>query len=85
MITKLMLSVKSTTVDKAKKYVKRKGTSVSRLFEDHIMALSESNQPGKTDLLESLKRIKGIAKGVITKDINYKDTIADILIEKHLK
>lgn len=85
MITKLTLSVRAKTVDKAKKYARKKGTSVSKLFEDHITALTNSDKFEKSDPLESLKRVKGIAKGVITREANYRDVIADILIEKHLK
>jgi hypothetical protein len=85
MVTKLTLSVRAKTVDKAKKYARKKGMSVSKLFEDHITALTDSDKSEKADPLESLRRLKGIAKGAISKHASYKDVIADILIEKHLK
>lgn len=85
MVTKLTLSVNPKTVAKAKKYAKQKGTSISRLFEEHVTELTRNKNNEKSDPLESLKRLKGIAQGAISDDINYKDMIADILIEKHLK
>lgn len=84
MTTKLTLSIKSGIVNRAKKYAKKKGTSISKLFEEHILELTEGEPKEKT-ALESLKRLKGAAKGAVGADSEYKDIIADILIEKHLK
>lgn len=82
MTTKLTLSVNSRTISKAKKYAKKRGTSVSKIFEDHIESLTGSESDQK-DPLDSLKKLKGIAKGAIPEDVNYKDLIADILTEKY--
>lgn len=85
MTTKLTLSVNSKTLAKARKYAKQKGTSISRLFEDHVSELTRNQKSEKSDPFESLRKLKGIAKGAISEQKDYKDMIADILIEKHLK
>ena len=84
MTTKLTLSVSTKTVAKAKKYARKNGTSVSKIFEDHISSITDTDKREMGDPLESLKRLKGIAKNIAA-DVHYKDLIADIIIEKHLK
>jgi Family of unknown function (DUF6364) len=85
MTTKLTLSVSSKKVAKAKRHAKQKGTSISRLFEEHVTELTRNQTSEKPDPLESLRKLKGIAKGAISEQANNKDIIADLLIEKHLK
>lgn len=83
MTTKLTLSVNSKIISKAKKYAKKRGTSVSKIFEDHIESLTGSEPDHNNDPLASLKRLRGIAKNAIPEDVNYKDLISDILTEKY--
>jgi len=85
MVTKLTLSISARTIAKAKKYARKKGTSVSRIFEDHISALTEQGQSNGSDPIESLKKLKGIAKQAVRRNTNDQDLITDILIGKHLK
>ncbi|MBX2914259.1 MAG: hypothetical protein KF856_03190 [Cyclobacteriaceae bacterium] len=80
-MSKLTLSVNPKLVTQAKKYARKKGKSVSKLFEDHIEDLI--NKEKKKDPLDSIRKLKGIAKGSIPDDVDYKDAIADILIAKH--
>jgi len=37
----------------------------------------------KQDPLEAIKKLKGIAKGAIPENIDYKDAIADYLMDKY--
>lgn len=83
MTSKLTLSVKSNLVNQAKKYARKKGKSVSRLFEDHIEDLISKEKGEKQDPLEAIKKLKGIAKGAIPENIDYKDAIADYLMDKY--
>jgi hypothetical protein len=83
MTSKLTLSVNSRTISKAKKYAKKQGISVSKIFENHIESLTGSESGHNVDPLVSLKRLRGIAKNAIPEDVNYKDLIADILAEKY--
>lgn len=84
MTTKLTLSVNIKTVEKAKKYARKKGTSVSKLFEDHIDSITENESKLKGDPLEALRRLKGILKDK-SKTTDYNDLITSAIIEKHLK
>lgn len=84
MTTKLTLSVNIKTVEKAKKYARKKGTSVSKLFEDHIDSITENESKLKGDPLEALRRLKGILKDK-SKTTDYNDLITSAIIEKHQK
>ncbi|MBX2967867.1 MAG: hypothetical protein KF803_00725 [Cyclobacteriaceae bacterium] len=85
MTTKLTLSVNAKLAAKARRYAKKRGTSVSKLFEEHISSIQESTQDKERRvMLENLRKLKGIAKAA-SKAASYKDIIADSLIEKHLK
>ncbi|MBX2944798.1 MAG: hypothetical protein KF725_03105 [Cyclobacteriaceae bacterium] len=85
MTTKLTLSVNAKLAAKAKRYAKKRGTSISKLFEEHISSIHESPEAKERKImLENLRKFKGIARGV-SKDLNYKDLIADYILEKHLK
>lgn len=83
MTTKLTLSVDARIIAKAKRYAKRRGTSVSKIFENHIEELTQEKSGLPIDPLESLKRLRGVAKGAIPDHINYKDAIADIIMAKY--
>jgi Family of unknown function (DUF6364) len=84
MTTKLTLSVSAKTITKAKKYARKNGTSVSKIFEDHISSITERDKYEKGDPLESLKKLKGIAKNLST-EVSYDDLITNAIIEKYLK
>ncbi len=83
MTTKLTLSVDARIVAKAKRYAKKRGKSVSKIFEDHIEELTQEKDGQNSDPLQSLKKLRGIAKGAIPDHINYKDAVADIMMEKY--
>jgi len=85
MTTKLTLSVNTKIIIKAKKYARKKGTSVSKIFEDYIEDITNEGGDGKkSDPLESLRKLRGVAKGAIASDADYKDIIADSIMEKYL-
>jgi hypothetical protein len=84
MATKLTLSLDSRIIEEAKKYAKKHGLSISKIVEEHLTALTRSRKRpnANTDPMESLRKIKGIAKSVRGKSDN-RDVIADAIIEKH--
>lgn len=84
MATKLTLSVRSSTIAKAKKYAKRHGLSVSKIFEDYISSITNSDKKDQDDPFESLKRLKGVA-GSVNKKKSNKDLIVDAILEKNLR
>ena len=81
MNTKLTLSVKKETVRKIKRYAKEKGTSVSNLAEKSFDQMLKN---GKQRTKESaVSRLRGILKGKVPDNIDYKDLIASWRSEKH--
>ena len=81
MTTKLTLSLDSKVIGKAKRFAKKKGTSLSRLVEDHLRKTVTLIKPEKK---RSIKELSGIL-GPSPSNFNYKGAITDYLIEKHLK
>jgi hypothetical protein len=85
MTTKMTLRVNAKLAAKAWRYAKKRGASVSKLFEEHISSIQEGSvDKERRVMLENLRKLKGIAKAA-SKTVSYKHIIADSLIEKHLK
>lgn len=62
-MSKLTLSVNEKVVERAKRYAAKQGTSVSRLVENYLHALSRPKAPAEQDLPPITKRLFGILKG----------------------
>lgn len=84
MNTKLTLSIEESLIDRAKSYAASRKTSLSRLVEEYIKSLTESNpteiislSPITRDLATMIKP-KGKMKNIDTKSI-----LAESLLEKH--
>ena len=81
MATKLTLSIDSKVIESAKKYSKKKGTSLSKLIEDYLVKITRL---GKSNSARSIKEIRGIA-GQVPDDFDYRKLKEDYFLEKHLK
>jgi Family of unknown function (DUF6364) len=81
MTTKLTLNLDSKVIGEAKRFAKKRGTSLSRLVEDHLRKTVTIKKPEKK---RSIKELSGIL-GPVPANFNYKEAVADYLIEKHLK
>ncbi|MCZ8215000.1 MAG: DUF6364 family protein [Cyclobacteriaceae bacterium] len=98
MTTKLTLSVKAKTVAKAKNYAKRKGISVSKIFEDHISSITNTKEAKPLARLKKVKRSAKLAGkikdnsilelksifGKVPDDFDYKKELYKIVEDKHL-
>ena len=62
-MSKLTLSVDEKVVERAKKYASREGTSVSRLVEVYLDALSRPTDKTGQDLPPVTRRLRGVLKG----------------------
>lgn len=62
-MSKLTLSVDEKVVERAKRYAAKQGTSVSRLVENYLHALSRPPAVVDGELPPNLKRLRGILKG----------------------
>jgi antitoxin component of RelBE/YafQ-DinJ toxin-antitoxin module len=63
-MSKLTLSVDEEVVARAKEYAEQQGTSVSRLVERYLDALARAPSVQDETLPPSLRRLRGILKGV---------------------
>jgi hypothetical protein len=61
---KLTLSVDEGVVGRAKRYAEREGTSVSHLVETYLDALARPPVVLDEELPPSLRRLRGLLKGV---------------------
>ena len=63
-MSKLTLSVDPDVVVRAKRYAEKQGTSVSHLVETYLDALARPSVVPDGDLPPSLRRLRGILRGV---------------------
>jgi hypothetical protein len=63
-MSKLTLSVDEGVVVRAKRYAEQQGTSVSHLVEMYLDALARPPVAQDDELPPSLRRLRGILKGV---------------------
>lgn len=80
MSTKLTLSLDSKVIERAKRYSDRKGLSLSKIIEDYLRKLTQSEK--KSPKKSKVDKLAGIL-GPVPDDFNYKDELIDIIKEKH--
>lgn len=83
MSTKLTLTVDKSVIDKAKKYAKEKGRSLSEIIENYLKAITTDNQTEDVEISPIVKSLRGSFK--MPKDFDYKKELTDALTEKYLK
>ncbi len=83
MNTKLTLTVEREVVEKAKKYARKEGRSLSKIVENYLKALSsERNKQGKNTGVV-VKSLRG--SFMAPKKINYKVQLSESLYNKYVK
>ncbi len=80
--TRLALSMDEDVVARARRLAKVRNTSISRLFVSFV-CLMEQSATVQTELPPLTKRALGLAKGDLSADWDYKDVLADALVEKY--
>lgn len=86
MLTKLTLTINKDVIVKAKKYANIKHLSVSKIVEDYLKTVSESEniRNNELDLEASLTNsITGMFNTEYTGE-TYKDILEDALLDKYL-
>jgi len=80
--TRLALSMDEDVLARARRLAEARHTSISRLFVSFVCLME---QGGKTeeDLPPLTKRALGLAKGTIPDGWDYRETLADALVEKY--
>jgi type 1 glutamine amidotransferase len=88
MDTKLTLNINKNVVNKAKKYAKKQGRSLSDVVENYLKAITINEKIDEEAFLSKLspeiRELVGIA-GKAPKDFDYKKEIEDYLTKKYLK
>jgi hypothetical protein len=80
MNSKLTLTIEKSTIEKAKRYAKRSGRSLSNLIETYLEKLTrKETSPEKVP--EEFKHLFGSVD--LTSDMDDKQMIRSILAEKH--
>ena len=82
MNTKLTLTIEKSLIEKAKKYAKSKGRSLSDIIENYLKIITKEEQAKEVELTPIVKSLKGTFKEPINFD--YKTELSKRLAEKHL-
>ena len=83
MNSKLTLTIERTVVERAKKYAKKKGRSLSNIIENYLKTITVEEEKAEKDITPLVKSLQGSFKA--PKDFDYKKALSDILAEKYLK
>lgn len=79
---KLTLSIDSVIVEKAKEYAEFKGKSLSYLVEEFFQELVKEREASYNYAVSELDEIRSLVKGKIPKDLDYKEEIKKIRLQK---
>ena len=80
MTTKLTLSINEETVERAKRISRKKGKSISKIFEEYLNSLPEKDVAEET----AVDKIKKIIEGkIINADADWKKVKEERLINKY--
>jgi len=82
MNTKLTLTIEHTLIDKAKKYAKDKGRSLSDIIENYLKVMIKDDNPKVIDSTPITLSLRGVFKA--PKDFNYEKELSKELSKKYL-
>ncbi|MEQ8360535.1 MAG: DUF6364 family protein [Cytophagales bacterium] len=82
MNTKLTLSLKKSVIEKAKKYAKESGTSLSAMVQSYLEKVTQVKEDS-AGYSPKVRSLKGSFK--LEEDINYKEELNNALEKKYLK
>jgi hypothetical protein len=83
MTTKLTLTLEQHVIEKAKKYAKNKGRSLSEIIENYLKVVVSEDADSKSEIAPLTKSLKGSFK--MPPDFDYKKQLTNRLTEKYLK
>ena len=83
MDTILTLNIDQNVVENVEIYAKYTRKSISQLVEEYLLSISSESMADNNELLGPItKQLTGIIE--LKNNINYKDILADTLVEKYL-
>ena len=83
MNTKLTLSLDKEVIEKAKRYAKKNGQSVSGMMENYFKMLSSKDKKRKIEITPFVKSIPFKGKSKLTENFDYKEALTEALREKY--
>jgi len=81
MNTKLTLTIEQTIIDKAKKYAKDKGRSLSDIIENYLKSITQDDSKSIIEITPIVKSLKGSFHA--PEDFDYKNELTKGLSEKY--
>ncbi len=82
MNSKLTLTIERTIIERAKKYAKRKGHSLSDIIENYLKAITRDEVENDIEITPLIKSLRGSFKAPA--DFDYKKELSKRLSEKYL-
>ena len=82
MSTKLTLTVDKTIIEKAKRYAKEKGRSLSEIIENYLKAITSDEDLPEMEIGPIVKSLRGSFK--MPENFDYKKDLTEILEKKYL-
>jgi hypothetical protein len=82
MNTKLTLTIEQTVIDKAKRYAKKKGNSLSGIIENYLKVITNDSTKSEIEITPTVKSMKGSFK--VPTDFDYKKELTKSLSKKYL-
>jgi hypothetical protein len=82
MNTKLTLTIEQTIIEKAKKYAKGKGRSLSDIIENYLKVITKEESKGDIEITPLTKSLRGSFKA--PKDFDYEKELSKGLSQKYL-
>ena len=83
MNTKLTLTIEHTIIEKAKKYAKHKGRSLSDLIENYLKVITKEESKASIEISPISKSLRGSFKAPL--DFDYKKELSKGLSDKYLQ
>jgi hemerythrin superfamily protein len=81
MNSKLTLSIEEEIIQKAKKYARNKGQSLSQIVENYLKAIADKNLKSEEDITPLVKSLKGTFTA--PEESNYKKELTKRLSDKY--
>lgn len=82
MNTKLTLTIEQIIIERAKRYAKQKGRSLSDIIENYLKVITKEETKSDIEIKPLTKSLKGSFKA--PSDFNYKKELSKGLSEKYL-
>ncbi len=82
MSTKLTLTVDKNVIDRAKKYAKARGRSLSEIIENLLIGITSEEVEDEQEISPIVKSLRGSFKA--PSDMDYKEELTEILSKKYL-